>query len=198
MTFRFCDESDHGFSWVADDTMQRCSHALLADGQVWVVDPVAWPEAEERIRSLGEPAGVVQLLDRHSRDCAAVAERLGVPYLLLPDALPPFEVVTVVNARRWRERALWWPERRTLVVAEGVGANGFYLSPGERLAVHPLLRLTPPRQLSRFDPDVILLGHGAGVTEDAAAALRRALRTSRRGIPRWLVTRRLTSRSRRE
>jgi hypothetical protein len=189
VTFRFCDESPHGFSWVAGDTMQRCSHALLADGQVWVVDPLAWPDAESRIRFLGEPAGVVQLLDRHNRDCAAMAERLGVPHLLLPDVLPPFEVVTVVNARRWRERALWWPERRTLVVAEAVGANRFYVSPGERLAVHPLLRLTPPRRLSRFEPDVILVGHGEGVTEDAAAALRRALRTSRRGIPRWLVTR---------
>jgi hypothetical protein len=198
VTFRFCDESDHGFSWVAGDTMQRCSHALLAERQVWVIDPVAWPEAEDRIRALGEPAGVVQLLDPHHRDCAAMAERLGVPHFVLPDVLPPFEVVRVVDVRRWRERALWWPEHGTLVVAEAVGANGFYLSPGERLAVHPLLRLTPPRRLARFDPDVILLGHGAGVTEDAAAALRRALHTARRGILRWLVTRRLTSRSRRE
>lgn len=190
MTFRFCDEWARGFGWiVADEGMRRCSHALLANGRVWVVDPVAWPEAEERIRSLGDPAGVIQLLDRHKRDCAAVAARLGVSHLSLPDVAPPFEVVRVVDVRLWRERALWWPERRTLVVAEAVGTSGFYVSPGERVAVHPLLRLTPPRRLSRFDPEVILLGHGEGVPEDAAAALRRALGTARRGIPRWLGTR---------
>ncbi|MDX6411211.1 MAG: hypothetical protein QOE91_727 [Gaiellaceae bacterium] len=188
MTFRFCDELAYGCSWIAGDAMQRCSHALVVDGRVWVVDPVAWPDAEERIRSLGEPAGVVQLLDRHNRDCAALAERLGVPHLRLPDVLPPFEVVRVVDVRGWHERALWWPERRLLVVAEAVGTNRFYLARGERLAVHPLLRLTPPRKLARFEPAHLLVGHGEGVHDDAAAALHEALRTSRRRVPRWIVS----------
>ena len=191
MTFRFCDESEHGFGWVAaDEGMRRCSHALLAGGRIWVVDPVAWPEAEERARALGEPAGVVQLLDRHGRDCAAVAARLGVPHLRLPDALPPFEVVRVVDVPGWHERALWWAERSTLVVAEAVGTGPFYVSPGERLAVHPLLRLFPPRRLARFEPEVVRVGHGEGLRDDATAAVREALRTSRRRIPRWLVSRR--------
>ena len=45
--------------------------------------------------ALGEPAGVVQLLDRHNRDCAAVAAELGVPHLVVPDAVPdsPFEAI---------------------------------------------------------------------------------------------------------
>jgi hypothetical protein len=188
VTFRFCDESAYGFGWVTGDTLQRCSHALLVDGRVWVVDPVAWPEAEERIRSLGEPAGVVQLLDRHNRDCAAMAERLEVPHVLLPDALPPFELVRVVNVRFWRERALWWPERRLLVVADAVGTNSFFLARGERLAVTPLLRLTPPRTLARFEPEHVLVGHGEGVHDDATGVLRDALRTSRRGLPRWAVS----------
>lgn len=59
--------------------MQRASHALAVEGRVWLVDPVDAPELEARIRLLGEPAGVVQLLDRHGRDCAAWAARLGVP-----------------------------------------------------------------------------------------------------------------------
>jgi hypothetical protein len=188
VTFRFCNESAHGFSWVADDTMQRCSHALVADGRVWVVDPVAWPEAEERIRPLGEPAGVVQLLDRHNRDCGAMAERLGVPHLRLPDVLPPFEVVRVVDVRRWRERALWWSEHRLLLVPEAVGTNSLYLARRELLAVHPLLRLTPPRKLARFQPAHLLVGHGEGVHDDATGALREALRTSRRRVPRWIVS----------
>ena len=39
------------------------------------------------------------LLDRHERDAAAIAERLGVPHHRLPSSLPgtPFEVVTVVD-----------------------------------------------------------------------------------------------------
>jgi hypothetical protein len=188
VTFRFCDEFAHGCSWVAGDTMQRCSHALVVEGRVWVIDPVAWPEAEERIRALGEPAGVVQLLDRHNRDCAAMAEQLGVPHLRLPDELAPFEVIRVVDVRRWRERALWWPEHRLLVVAEAVGTNPQYVARGERLAVHPLLRLTPPRKLARFEPEHLLVGHGGGVHDDAAGALREALRTSRRRVPRWIAS----------
>jgi hypothetical protein len=191
VTFRFCDESEHGFGWiVADEAMQRCSHALVVDGRVWVIDPLAWTAAEERIRSLGEPAGVVQLLDRHNRDCAAIAERLGVPHLRVPDVLPPFEVVRVVNGPGWHERALWWPDGRVLVAADALGTADYFRARGERLAVHPLLRLLPPRRLDRFEPEVVLVGHGEGVRVDAAAALHEALRTSRWRIPRWLVSRR--------
>ena len=189
MTFRFCDDFAHGFGWVADEAMGRCSHALLVDGRVWVVDPVAWPEAEERIRSLGEPAGVLQLLDRHNRDCAAVAERLEVPHLRVPDALLPFEVVRVVDIPRWRERALWWPEQRLLLVSEALGTVPYFLARGEHLAVHPLLRLWPPRRLARFEPEHIVVGHGEGVHDNATGALRDALRTSRRHVPRWVASR---------
>jgi hypothetical protein len=52
-----------------------------------------------------------------------------------------------------------------------------------------VLRLLPPRRLARFEPRVLLAGHGEGLREDAAPALREALRTSRRRIPRWLAGR---------
>jgi hypothetical protein len=190
VTFRFCDESAHGFGWlVADEGMRRASHALLVEGRVWVVDPVAWPEAEERIRSLGEPAGVVQLLDRHNRDCTGVAERLGVPHLRLPEALPPFEVVRIVNGPRWHERALWWPQGGVLAVADVLGTAEYFLAGDERLAVHPLLRPFPPRRLKALAPRSVLVGHGEGVHEGASEALHEALATARRRLPRWLVTR---------
>ena len=51
--------------------MARASHALATEGAVWVVDPVDWPEAIDRALTLGRPAAVLQLLDRHNRDCAA-------------------------------------------------------------------------------------------------------------------------------
>jgi hypothetical protein len=47
-----------------------------------------------------------------------------------------------------------------------------------------MLRLTPPRAaLSGIDPARVLVGHGAGVFDDAAAAIRDALDGSRRNAP---------------
>lgn len=184
---RFCDEQDFGFGWLVDDErMRRTSHVLVADGGVWLVDPVAWPQAEQWTRALGQPRGVLQLLDRHNRDCAAVAARLGVPHHVVPTRRidgAPFEFLAVSRNRFWREVALWWPERRVLVCADALGTIAFFCAPGERLGVHPLLRLRPPRALRRVYPEHVLTGHGAGVHEDAAAALHEALRTSRRRLP---------------
>jgi hypothetical protein len=139
------DEHDLGLSWVVDEPMQRASHALVADGRVWLVDPVDVPEATERLLALGEPAGVVQLLDRHPRACAELAERYEVEHLRLPDTVPgsPFEVFRVVDVPRWREHALWWPERSALVVAEAVGTHPMF-SAGRPAGVHLMLRLRPP------------------------------------------------------
>ena len=181
--FRFCDEGDYGFGWIAEEKLRRASHALAADGRVWLVDPVEWPEAEDRARSLGDIAGVVQLLDRHNRDAAAIAQRLGIPHLRL--GVPgPFARIDVVNIPRWREVALWWPARRILVCADALGTiDGYFTVPGEPIGVHPLLRLTPPRRLAARDPEHVLVGHGEGVHEAASGAVRDAVRTARRGLP---------------
>ena len=164
MTFRFCDESDFGFGWIAQERIARTSHALAADGRVWLVDPVRWPDAIDRARTLGEPVGVIQLLDRHSRDCAAIASELDVALLRVPERLDaPFEVVRVVNTPVWRERALWWPERRVLVAADALGSVGYFTFGRGGLGAHPLLRPLRLRLVERFDPDVVLVGHGEGV-----------------------------------
>jgi hypothetical protein len=184
---RFCDEQDFGFGWRDDgDELGRTSHALGADGRVWLTDPVAWPEAEARARELGEPRGVVQLLDRHERDCAAVAQRLGVPHHRVPMEPiegSPFEFLSILRNRFWRESALWWPAGRVLVLADALGTVAYFRAPGEPLGVHPLLRLRPPGELRRVYPEHVLTGHGEGVHVDAAHALHRALRTSRRRLP---------------
>lgn len=161
------------------------SHALLADAKVWLVDPNEGAGVEERVRTLGEPAGVLQLLDRHNRACAAFAERLDVPHYRVPlEPVGPFETVAVVQRRRWQEVALWWPQRRVLVCADALGTAPYYRSGDERLAVHPLLRVRPPRrQLGALQPDVILCGHGEGILEDAGTAFREAFSTSLRRIP---------------
>ena len=169
MNLRFCDETTDGFGWIVDEAMTRTSHALVAEGRVWLVDPVDWPEAVERATGLGEPAGVVQLLDRHKRGCAAIAERLGLGHLVTPDEIPgtPFEVVPVMRRKRWQERALWWPDARTLVTADALATNRFYTGGKGRVGVHILLRLTPPRLLGRLEGDRTLVGHGEGVLADA-------------------------------
>ena len=166
------DEFGCGFSWLPDEAMTRTSHALDGGDGVWLVDPVDVPEAIERAVALGRPAGVLQLLDRHNRDCAQVAARLGVPHLRLPAAIPgsPLTVVPVLNVPGWREIALWWPERRVLVVAELIGTTAIHALGGSPAGVHPVLRLHPPGALRGYEPEHLLVGHGRGVHGPAAAA----------------------------
>jgi hypothetical protein len=192
VTIRFCDDrGERGFSWIVDEAMSRTSHALAADGRVWLVDPVRHEPALERALGLGEPAAVLQLLDRHNRDCASLAAELGVPHLVVPAALPdePFESVPVHASGRWREVALWWPSERTLVVAEAVGTNAFFTGGRDAAGVHVLLRVAPPRAaLDRFEPEHLLVGHGPGLHGPAATeALRTALARSRSGLPLLLL-----------
>jgi hypothetical protein len=183
-----CDESDTGFGWIspAPDWMARASHALAADGRVWLIDPVDFGGLDDRVRLLGDPAGVLQLLGWHHRDSAAIAARLGVAHLITPDAVPdsPFETTRIAGIRGWRETALWWPEERTLIVAEAVGTVRYYCAPGRPLGIHPFFRVfRPPSALLRFEPDHILCGHGPGLHADAAKTLRDTVDRARRDLP---------------
>ena len=179
-----------GLTWVLDEPLTRTSHALAADGRVWLVDPVDVPEAIDQALALGTPAAVLQLLDRHGRDCAALAARLAVPHHVVPDALPdsPFEVLRSVRLPRWRESSLWWAHERALVVPEALGTNPLFTAGTGPVGVHPMLRLLPPGSLRDVVPDHLLVGHGPSVHgPDTAAAIDRALRRARRDLPRALV-----------
>jgi hypothetical protein len=183
------DDFDCGFSWFADELLTRTSHALDTGDGVWLIDPVDVPEAVERAVSLGAPAGVLQLLDRHKRDCAAIAARLGVRHLRLPGVVPgsPFAVVPVIDIPGWHEVALWWPERRVLVVAELIGTTGIHALDGGPAGMHPVLRLPAPGALRGYDAEHLLVGHGRGVHGPAAAeALARAYAGARKDLPRLL------------
>jgi hypothetical protein len=185
MRVRDCDEFEAGFGWIVDEFMERCSHGLVEDGRVWLIDPLDRTGLDARVRAAGIPAGVLQLLDRHQRDCAALAARLGVPHHRVPrDAVGPFEFVPIKSGRFWDEVALWWPERCVLLCGDALGTADYFLAGSDRLAVHPALRLWPPRrQFGGLEPAAILCGHGEGVFDGAGAALREALSTSRRRIP---------------
>jgi hypothetical protein len=190
LTVQFVDELEEGFGWLETTGMRRTSHALAAGGRVWVIDPIEGEGVDERIRSLGEPAGVVQLLDRHVRAGEAFALRLGVPRHVVPAALPgtPFELIRVLRSRWWQEVALWWPEPGILVCADALGTVPFFRAGNEAAGLHPFLRLVPPRKLAGLGARHLLVGHGRGIHgPGAAAAVDHAVRTGRRRIPRWLA-----------
>jgi hypothetical protein len=187
---RVVDEFEGGFGWEPDEPefMERTSHAVAREGKVWLFDAIDVEGLDERVRALGEPAGVIQLVDRHKRDCLAIAERLAVPLLITPretyEGLDPIRLVWFPG---WYEVAIVLRDERVLVVGEALGTAAYYRAPDERLAVHGLLRLRPPRQLEGLEPLHILCGHGEGVHgEEAGEALRQALTTARRRIPAWL------------
>ena len=175
-----------GLTWSEPGGMARTAHALADDGRVWLIDPFDDQAALGATAALGQTAGVLQLLDRHNRDCETIAARLDVPLMRLPQRAPdtPFEIIGILNRPGWREVALWWGEPRALVVAEAIGtAPAFAL--GRRAGVHPLLRLVPPRsQLSSRRPEMLLVGHGETIVSDAASALDEALAHARSDIPR--------------
>jgi len=180
-----------GLSWTVEEPLRRASHALVHGGRVWLVDPVDAPEARAPVAALGEPAAVLQLLDRHNRDCEAMATRLGVPHETVPKLVPgsPFEVLSPVDVPRWRERTLWWPEHEALVVAEAIGTGPLYTVGTGAAGMHPMLRPRPPRRLRPFRPRHLLVGHGAPLHgAEAASGLEHAYARARRDLPR-LVTR---------
>lgn len=207
--FEEIDRYDHGVGWLAHsgERMERASHAVAVDGDVWVIDPVDAAGLDELFEEFGEVAGVVVLLDRHKRDAAAIANRHDVPVYLpehfvgmtndlgarvarFDDELADtgIQAHTVVENRLWQEVALYDHRDGTLIVPESVGTAEYFRVGDEPLGVHPVRRAVPPRrQLGRFAPQRVLVGHGAGVTEDAAAALQDALSTARRRAPRLYV-----------
>ncbi|WP_224449851.1 hypothetical protein [Haloprofundus salilacus] len=204
---REIDRWDHGVGWIAHphEEMQRASHALELDGDVWVVDPVDADGVDDLLDDLGDVAGVVVGLDRHKRDAATLACRHGVS-VYVPDWMSGVAKKLNADVERfgrelgdtgvraltvrdstvppWQEVGLYDESSGTLVVPESLGTAPFFLAEGERLGVHPMIRLFPPtRPLSSFNPERILVGHGAGLHENARGALADALENSRRRTP---------------
>lgn len=181
------------FAWMLgpSDPATRASAAVVLETGTVLVDPVDSSELAGRLEPLPGVIGVITLLDRHQRDAAVLADRLGAPRLTPRAlggsgvALPGVQERTVFERDRWREALLWLPDRRLLICAEVLGTAGFDLArPGDRLGMHPFARLRPPRAaFAGIAPSVIVVGHGPPVREDASATLERALRTARTGIP---------------
>jgi hypothetical protein len=184
---------EHGsLAWIANpcERMQRASVALVVDGGCLLFDPVDAEGLDDTLAGIGKVLGVCHLLDRHARDSSALAARHGAPRLTPSElgrstAYRELELRDVYRARRWHETAVWLKDRRLLIVPESVGTLPFFLShPGDRLGIHPLARLKPPRAaLAGLEADTIAVGHGAPVIGGAAADLRKALIAARSDIP---------------
>ncbi|GAB3685816.1 hypothetical protein GCM10028857_16890 [Salinarchaeum chitinilyticum] len=180
------------------------SSSEAAEDALWLVDPVDAADLDDWLAERGTVAGVVLLLDRHKRDAARIAarhdvavhvpeqfadvrEELSAPTTILGDELGDtgFRPIPVVDRFFWHEVALFRDADRTLVVPEAVGTAAFFRVAGERLGVHPALRLFPPQDaLGDLDPERVLVGHGEPVLADGAGALEDALAGSRRRAPR--------------
>jgi hypothetical protein len=176
---------------VANEPLQRSWHVLADGGRVWLVDPVDDEGTRARAEGLGEVAGVIQLLDRHTRSGPELAERYRVPLHRLPAPGPvegtPFEAFSILGIPGWKEAGLWWAEHRALVVPEAIGTVP-YFAVGRRVGVHPFLRGLPPgKPLRRHEPAHLLCGHGAPLHEDVPAAIAEALDASRRDIPKAVL-----------
>lgn len=97
-------------------------------------------------------------------------------------------MIEVVSRSRWKEIALWWAAQRTLIVSEAIGTGPLFAL-GRHAGVHPLLRILPPRAaFSSYTPERLLVGHGAPVLSDAAAAVDDALQNARHDIPKLIVS----------
>lgn len=205
------DRWNDGVGWIAhpQEIMCRASHALRTDEGVWVVDPIDAAGIDELLAELGPVTGVVILSNYHRRDADPFADRYDVPvYLPTPmedvaaelaapiewidpgDRLGDYELrevaISSVLGADWFEYGLY--DGETLVVGESVGAAPYLRVGDERLGVMLLRRLDPPRDtLGDLTPDRVLGGHGSGVDENAAAALKDALANSRRRFPQALV-----------
>jgi hypothetical protein len=204
---REIDRWDGGVGWLAypGEGMQRASHALVDGDDVWVFDPVDAPGVDDLLAEFGDVAGVAVCLDRHKRDAAAIARRHDVA-VHVPEratgvatkldapierfgatlADTPFECFTVKDTSLppWHEVALYDRGERTLYVPEALGTASYFLARGERLGVHPMLRLLPPKRVFEgVVPERILVGHGEGVLSDGGVALREALDGARSGAP---------------
>jgi hypothetical protein len=189
---------EHGsIAWIADpdERMQRASVALALEGGCLVFDPVDAEGLDDVLGGIGTVVGVCSLLDRHGRDGAALARRHGAPHLTPAElarstAYPELETRELFRARRWHETAVWLKERRLLLVPETVGTIPFFLArPTDRLGMHPLARLKPPRAaLAGLDADTIAVGHGAPALGGAAPDLRKALIGARTDLPSALLT----------
>ncbi|WP_440763889.1 hypothetical protein [Natronorubrum sp. DTA7] len=201
-------QTNGGFGWLAhpEETGLRASHALVGErARLWLVDPLDAPGIDAELESRGDVAGILVCSAYHTRDAGSFARRFDVPVFVpewidrVPDRLDDDVSLETVDGEvgtsglslreaspvpGWSEAIAYRRSDATLYVPDLLGTAPVYLAGDERLAVYLLARLTPPTAaFTGIAPQRILVGHGPGILEDAAAALADALGSARRGLP---------------
>ena len=190
MSVRLIDETEFGLGWMEDAREHRAGHALVVDGRIWLVDPIDPEEVETACsRSASrQPSSSCSTATtaprrrwRRGSACRSTSSRRELPGT-------PFELVPVVRNRLWREVALWWPQRRTLVCADALGTIAFFRAGGERVGVHPAAPLRSAAAAPRSRAGAPPRGPWAGPPRARHGDARgRCDQDARRRIPRWLL-----------
>lgn len=194
---------DTGLSWMAhpEAQLQRTSHALVVDDDVWLVDPLDGGNLDDELADLGTIAGVVVLGSEHHRHADRLAARHEVA-IHLPEWFKAgakeydaeviefsnelgdtgFEAIELKEGF-WQEAGLYHPERRTLAVSDTFMTAVFAGKEG-RVELHLLARFDPPYEaFENLAVDRLLMGHGEPVFEDVEERMERALAMEYRSTP---------------
>ena len=204
------DQWEGGVGWLMHpyEVGRRASHAIRGDDGVWLVDPLDAPGVDGLLAEVGEIAGVAVLSDYHARNASAIAVRHGVSvhvprWLDRPAARidapierfawslgdSGFAVRRYAPFPSWNEAIAYRESDQTLYVPEALGTASLFTVGTEQLGVYLLCRAVPPRDpLRDIEPERILVGHGEGIFDDAAAVLSDALDGARRRLPHAVVT----------
>ena len=204
--YEIIDRWDGGISWFAhpNETGHRTSHAVVGtDGGVWVIDPLDAPGIDEELAALGDIRGVLVCSNYHVRDADRFATRHNVPVYCpswlsravskLDAPIDPetgavgtsgFELRCCCPFPGWSEAVAYRESDETLYVPDVLGTAPLFTVGAEQLGMYLLCRFFPPRAVfDDLSPRRILVGHGAGIFENASTALRTALDGARRRMP---------------
>lgn len=199
---------EHGLTWMAHPhaQMQRASHALIDDGEVWLLDPLDGKDLDETLADLGTVAGVVLLGSEHHRHADRLAARHDVaihlpewfepdakefdaPVVEFTDALADTEFEAIkLKESFWQEAGLYHPDRRTLAVSDTF-MTALFSSQAGRVELFPPARFNPPYEaVQDLNVRRLLVGHGDPVFEDATTQIERALAMEYRSTPTAIIT----------
>ncbi len=192
-----------GLTWMAhpDAQMQRASHALVVDDDVWLIDPLDGANLGDVLVGLGAIKGIVVLGSEHHRHADRIAARHEVA-IHLPEwfeeeakdydaevtqftdelADTGFEAIKLKDSF-WQEAGLYHPERRTLAVSDTF-MTALFSSRQGRVELFPPARFDPPNEaIGDLAIDRLLVGHGEPVFENTEERIERALAMEYRSTP---------------
>jgi hypothetical protein len=206
---RIHGQFDGGFAWQPrpDHFMEQSSTALVHDGRVYLIDPLLADGIDQEIKTLGTVAAIIMTVGWHDRDVDWFAALYGVPVYAyrrlirglvrstvqhLEGEVPgsPFRLIDCSGRGVlgwWTESALWWPDASTLVTGDCLGNATYFTPSGERLAVHPIRRLSPPNRLYELPVERLYVGHGTSLESGASAEIQRSIDAAPSDLPRGLL-----------